>query len=179
MSHTITVNGLTFRPFLSQEAIEERIEEMGHQISQDYKGKRVLFLAVLNGAFIFAADLVRACSGEFEISFIRLASYDGLASSGKARTVIGLQESLKGRHVVVLEDIVDTGNTLSGFLPQLEAKGPASVKVAALLVKPEALEHEVKVDYIGFKIPNRFVLGYGLDFDGLGRNLSGLYQLEE
>ncbi|MCB0570571.1 MAG: hypoxanthine phosphoribosyltransferase [Phaeodactylibacter sp.] len=179
MSTTITVHGLSFSPFLGAQDIQARILAMGAQISSDYEGKRPLFLAVLNGAFMFAADLLRACTVDCEIAFIRLASYDGLSSSGKVKTVIGLQEHLEGRHVIVVEDIVDSGKTLSEFLPQLREKGPASVSVAALLVKPEALEFEVPIHYKGFDIPSSFVVGYGLDYDGLGRNLPELYQLNQ
>lgn len=179
MSTTITVNGLAFRPYISAADIQACVEKMGLRISRDYEGKRPLFLAVLNGAFIFAADLIRACTIDCEIAFIRLASYDGLSSSGRVKTVIGLQEKLEGRHVIIIEDIVDSGKTLAEFLPQLQEKGPASVAVAALLLKPEALEFEVPVHYKGFEIPSSFVIGYGLDYGGLGRQLPDIYQLDE
>ena len=179
MSTSIIVNGLSFRPYIGAGEIQARIQTMGRQISLDYEGKRPLFLAVLNGAFMFTADLMRACTIDCEIAFIRLASYDGLSSSGQVKTVIGLEENLKGRHVIIIEDIVDSGKTLSAFLPQLREKEPASVAVAALLVKPEALEYEVPIHYKGFEIPSEFVIGYGLDYDGLGRQLPEIYQLDE
>lgn len=174
----ITLKELAFSQYISRAEIQARVTALGQQISQDYAGKRPLFLAVLNGAFIFAADLVRACPIECEINFIRLASYDGLASTGQVKTIIGLPEGLAGRHIIIVEDIVDSGKTLAGFIPQLEQHHPASVAVAALLVKPEALEHHIPVHYKGFDIPTKFVVGYGLDYDGLGRQLPDIYQLE-
>ncbi|MCB0557680.1 MAG: hypoxanthine phosphoribosyltransferase [Lewinellaceae bacterium] len=179
MKDNIVIHGLTFRPFLSRQQIAERANQLGQRISRDYQGKRPLFLAVLNGAFIFAADLMRACEIDCAITFIRLASYEGLASSGQVKTVIGLQEDIKGRDVIIVEDIVDTGQTMSQFMPQLEQMEPASVALASLLVKTEALECEVDIKYTGFEIPNKFVIGYGLDYDGLGRNIPEIYQLAD
>lgn len=177
MKDNITIHGLSFRPYISREQITARIAELGQEISRDYHGKRPLFLAVLNGAFMFAADLIRACDIDCAISFIRLSSYQGLSSSGKVKTVIGLQDELKGRHVIIIEDIVDTGQTMSQFIPQLQQMGPASVTIASLLLKTEALEFDIKVRYTGFEIPTKFVIGYGLDYDGLGRNIPDIYQL--
>ncbi len=136
-----------------------------------------MFIAILNGSFMFASDLFKELTMEAEICFIKLASYKGTRSSGHVITSIGLDESLKDRHVVILEDIVDTGKTLSEFLPQLADQQPASLKIAALLHKPDALVHPLTIDYLGFEVPNKFLLGYGLDFDGLGRNLKEIYQL--
>lgn len=147
------------------------------EISADYKDKRPLFIAILNGAFIFAADLFRKLDIEAEICFIKLASYKGVKSSGKVITAIGLDVETYGRDVIIIEDIVDTGKTLSQFLPQLVHSQPASLKIATLLHKPEATVHPLKIDYLGFTIPNKFVLGYGLDYDGLGRNIREIYQL--
>jgi hypoxanthine phosphoribosyltransferase len=149
------------------------------ELNRDYAGKRPLFIAILNGSFMFAADLFKAVTIEAEICFIKLASYKGTKSTGNVITSIGLDEPLNGRHVVIVEDIVDTGKTLHEFLPQLFNQQPASLKIAALLHKPEALAHPVKIDYLGFNVPNKFLLGYGLDFDGLGRNLKEIYQLVE
>ncbi|MCB0585555.1 MAG: hypoxanthine phosphoribosyltransferase [Phaeodactylibacter sp.] len=180
MKDNIEIHGLSFRPYISQAQIAEKIAEIGQQVSRDYKGKSPLFLAVLNGAFMFAADLIRACEIDCAISFIRLASYDGLNSSGEVKTVIGLQdEDVKGKDVVIIEDIVDTGQTMAHFVPQLEEMGPASVAIASFLVKREALESDVDIKYVGFEIPNRFVIGYGLDYDGLGRNIPDIYQLAD
>lgn len=175
----IIVKDLAFRPYISAADIQARTAALGSAISQDYAGKCPLFLVVLNGAFVFAADLVRACPIDSEITFVRLASYDGLASTGQVKTIIGLPEVLAGRHIIIVEDIIDSGQTLAGFIPQLEQHRPASIAVAALLVKPDALEHRVEIDYKGFDIPTKFVVGYGLDYDGLGRQLPDIYQLEE
>ncbi len=166
-----------FRPYITAAEINHRIQAMGVQISGEYAGKRPIFIAILNGSFMFAADLFKYISIEAEICFIKLASYKGTKSTGNVITSIGLDEPLKDRHVIILEDIVDTGNTLHKFLPQLHNQQPASLKIAALLQKPEALEHPIDVQYLGFSVPNKFLLGYGLDYDGLGRNLAEIYQL--
>jgi hypoxanthine phosphoribosyltransferase len=148
------------------------------QISADYEGKTPLFLAILNGAFIFAADLVRACEGlESEIIFVKLQSYKGMSSSEEVTTVLGITQSLKGRHLIVVEDIVDTGRTLSRFLTDMEAEEPASIAIATFLEKPAAIIHPIDIAYCGFQIPNDFVVGYGLDYDGMGRNLKAIYKL--
>jgi len=174
---TVQVFDKSFEPYISAEKIAHRVAELGAQISEDYKGQKPLIIAVLNGSFIFAADLFRSLTVEAEISFIKLASYKGTTSTGNVVTAIGMEEKLNGRHVIILEDIIDTGKTLHSFLPEVAQRNPASVKIATFLSKPEALTHEVKADYIGFEIPNNFVLGYGLDYDGLGRNLPELYTL--
>ena len=164
---------------MTAEAINERIRKIAEQINEDYDGKSPLFIAILNGSFMFASDLFKAISIEAEICFIKLASYKGTKSSGHVITAIGLDIDLIGRHVVVLEDIVDTGKTLSEFLPQLEHQQPASMRIAALLHKPEATVYPITVDYLGFSVPNKFLLGYGLDYDGLGRNIPSIYKLVE
>ena len=166
-----------FEPYLSEEQIKNKIHEMAASTNRDYAGKRPLFIAILNGSFMFAADLFKAVTIDAEICFIKLASYKGTKSSGQVITAIGLDTDLIDRHVIILEDIVDTGKTLSEFLPQLQHHHPASLKIAALLHKPEATVYPIKVDYLGFSIPNKFVLGYGLDYDGLGRNIKEIYQL--
>lgn len=175
----IQVHDKNFVPYLTAQAIAEKVSQLALQISKDYAGKRPLFLAVLNGSFLFAADLFRNLSIEAEISFIKLASYKGTTSTGNVITAIGLEESLHERHIILLEDIIDTGKTLHGFIPQLDHQGPASIRIAALLTKPGALQYPVHADYTGFEIPNKFVVGYGLDYDGLGRNIPEIYQLEE
>jgi len=175
----VTVHDKTFEPYLKASTIAARIGVLGKEISADYAGKRPLIVAVLNGSFIFAADLFRSLTIEAEISFIKLASYRGTSSSGHVVTAIGLDESLKGRHVILLEDIIDTGKTLHSFLPEIIQRQPASLRIATFLSKPEALEHDITADYVCFEIPNRFVVGYGLDYDGLGRNLPDLLQLVE
>ncbi len=178
MEHII-VHGKKFVPYLSKEAIEQKCFEMGAQISNDYKDEKPLFIAILNGSFIFASDLFRHVNIEAEISFIKLASYKGTTSTGNVVTAIGLDERIKGRHVIIVEDILDTGRTLYQFLPELYNQNPKSLKIATLLTKPTARLFDIQPDYVGFEIPDKFVLGYGLDFDGLGRNIPSIYQLEE
>lgn len=175
----ITVHDRPFTPFLTSAEIEKQIKRIASEIERDYKGKRPLFIAILNGSFMFASELFKNLNMEAEISFIKLASYQGTKSTGNVITSIGLDESLKDRHVIILEDIVDTGKTLAKFLPTLTMQNPASVKVASLLHKPEALEHDISIDYLGFSVENKFLLGFGLDYDGLGRNLADIYQLAE
>lgn len=175
----ITVHDKTFKPFITKEEISSRVLELGRQIDTDYKGLNPLFIAILNGSFVFAADLFRSISIQAEISFIKLASYKGTSSTGNVITAIGMEENLRNRHIIVLEDIIDTGRTLYSFIPELESRQPASLKIATFLSKPEALEYPVQANYVGFEVPNKFVLGYGLDYDGLGRNLPELYELVE
>ena len=135
-------------------------------------------MSILNGSFLFTADLFKQITIEAEVSFIKLASYKGTSSTGNVITAIGLDVNVKDRHIIILEDIIDTGKTLHHYLPQLESLQPASVKIAVLLDKKEALQYPVKVDYACFEIPNKFVVGYGLDYDGLGRNSKDIYQLQ-
>ncbi len=175
----ITAHDLTFEPFIGEAEIAAKVEALGSQIRQQFEGKRPLFVGVLNGAFIFAADLVRACGIECEIAFVRLASYEGLSSKGKVSTVLGLDFEVKNRHIIVVEDIVDSGRTLHHFMADLQKLEPASASLAVLLFKPEALQMPVKIDYLGFEIPDKFVVGYGLDYNGLCRELPGIYQLSQ
>lgn len=173
----IQVHDKQFQPYLTASQIDKEIRRIADEINRDYKGKRPLFIAILNGSFMFASDLFKQLDIEAEISFIKLASYKGTRSTGQVMTSIGLDESLKDRHVVIIEDIVDTGKTLSEFLPQLVNQQPASLRIAALLHKPDAQTHPLAIDYLGFSVPNKFLLGFGLDYDGLGRNLKEIYQL--
>jgi hypoxanthine phosphoribosyltransferase len=175
----IRVHDKNFEPFLSEEEIARRIKEVAKQLNQDYAGKRPVFIAILNGAFMFASDLFKQLEIDAEICFIKLASYKGTRSTGHIVTAIGLDFDLFGRNVVIIEDIVDTGKTLHHFLPQLHHQQPASLKIVALLHKPEAMVYPLAIEYLGFTIPNKFVVGYGLDYDGLGRNISSLYKLVE
>lgn len=179
MVDTMKVHDKYFVPFLSEEELAQKVNELASQLNEDYKDKRPLFISILNGSFIFSSDLFKKITIEAEICFIKLASYKGTKSSGQVITAIGLDIEIKGRHVVILEDIIDTGKTMSQFLPQLFNQQPASVKIAVLLHKPEATVFPVNIDYTCFSIPNKFVLGYGLDYDGLGRNIASLYQLKE
>ena len=173
----IKVHDKIFETYLSEETIQQKIKEIGADLNADYKGKRPLFIAILNGAFIFAADLFKQLEIDAEICFIKLVSYRGMKSTGKIITSIGLVDDLFGRDVILVEDIVDTGKTLHQFLPKLMHQQPASLRIAALLHKPAASVFPIKIDYLGFSIPDKFVVGYGLDFDGLGRNLREIYQL--
>jgi hypoxanthine phosphoribosyltransferase len=175
---TIQVLDKTFEPYLKEAAIQEKITELAVQLNQDYEGKRPLFLSVLNGSFLFTADLFKQITIEAEVSFIKLASYKGTSSTGNVITAIGLDINVKDRHIIILEDIIDTGKTLHHYLPQLESMQPASVKIAVLLNKKEALIYPVQIDYACFDIPNKFVVGYGLDYGGLGRNSRDIYQLK-
>lgn len=173
----IKLHDKNFDTYLSEQQIQEKIKDIAAQINDDYKDKRPLFIAILNGSFMFAADLFKYLTIDAEISFIKLVSYKGMKSSGNVITSIGLEADLFGREVIIVEDIVDTGKTLHEFLPKLDHQQPKSLKIAALLHKPEALQFPLKIDYLGFSIPNKFVVGYGLDYDGLGRNFKEIYQL--
>ena len=168
-----------FVPYLSEQIIQEKISELAIQLNKDYEGKRPLFLSILNGSFLFTADLFKQITIEAEVCFIKLASYKGTSSTGNVITAIGLDINIKDRHIVILEDIIDTGKTLHHYLPQLDKMQPASVKIAVLLNKKEALQFPVNIDYACIDIPNKFVVGYGLDYDGLGRNNKAIYQLKE
>lgn len=176
---TIRVHDKNFDVYLSEAAIQQRINEMADAINKDYEGKKVYFIAILNGSFMFAADMFKYLTIESEVCFIKLVSYKGLKSSGDVATTIGLDEDLHEKHVIILEDIIDTGKTMHYFLPKLIHQQPASLKIAALLHKAEMTQYEIPIDYTGFVIPNKFVVGYGLDYDGLGRNYKEIYQLAD
>jgi len=167
-----------FEPYLSEEIIQSKISELAAELNVAYAVKRPIFLSILNGSFLFTADLFKQITIEAEVCFIKLASYKGTTSSGNVITAIGLDANVSGRDIIILEDIIDTGKTLHHFLPQLESSHPASIKIAVLLNKTEALAYPVKVDYACFDIPNKFVVGYGLDYDGYGRNTKEIYQLK-
>lgn len=173
------VHDKEFSPFISASEIQTEVHRMAKEINTDYENKRPLFIAILNGAFMFASDLFKEITTDAEICFIKLASYKGMKSSGQVITAIGLDVDLVGRDIIIVEDIVDTGKTLSQFLPQLKHQQPSSIKIAALLHKPDAIVHPLVIDYLGFTVPNKFLLGYGLDYDGLGRNIKEIYQLVE
>ena len=186
MKNQVSYQGMDFVPYITRQTIDNRIAELGQKIVADYKasdpeGADVpLFLCVLNGAFPFASDLFRAAEDlDAEIAFIRLKSYEGTASSGKVKEVMGLTQDISGRTVIIVEDIVDTGRTIHNLVQQLKERGPKDVKIATLLFKPEALMCDVKPDYVGFEIPKKFIIGFGLDLDGLGRNLNDIYILKE
>ena len=176
--NSIKVLDKEFVPYLVEKEIQEKITALAVQLNKDYAGKKPIFLSILNGSFLFTADLFKQITIEAEVCFIKLASYKGMTSSGNIITAIGLEANVSGRDIIILEDIIDTGKTLHHYLPQLLSSGPASVKITVLLNKKEALQFPVQVDYTCFEIPNKFVVGYGLDYDGLGRNSKDIYQLK-
>jgi hypoxanthine phosphoribosyltransferase len=166
-----------FREYLTERTIQKRIEELAQQMNADLTDKEVVFLGILNGAFLFAADLFRRINFPARISFVKLASYQGTSSSGSIKELIGWNEDIKNKTIVIVEDIVDTGNTLERIVDELVIRKATEVKVAAMLFKPAAYTKNIHLDYIGFEIPNDFVVGYGLDYDGFGRNLTSVYSL--
>ena len=173
----ITIKDKTFVTSMPEAQIKWRVKELAQQISRDMEGKNPLFLAVLNGAFIFAADLMREMTIPCEISFVKLASYQGTTSTGKIKEVMGINEDLTGRTVIILEDIVETGLTIKQMIESLGTRNPASIHVCTLFFKPEKLREDLNLEYVAFRIPNDFILGYGLDYDQQGRGLKDLYTL--
>ncbi len=175
----VKVHDKSFEVYIEETRIQQAIADMAVKMNADFKGKKPLFLAVLNGSFLFAADLFKRLTIECEISFVKLASYEGTQTTEKVKKLIGMNENLKGRTVVVLEDIVDTGITINEMMAQLMDHEPAEIKIATLLFKPAAYIKRVHLDYVGFEVPKVFLLGYGLDYDGLGRNLTDIYKIVE
>jgi hypoxanthine phosphoribosyltransferase len=173
----IQLKDKTFTPFIQAATIQARIAQIANELDQEYSEKNPVFIVMLKGAFLFAADLLKNVTTNCEIIFIRLKSYEGTHSTGQVKVLLGIQEDLKNRHVIILEDIVDSGKTLHDFLPMLQQEKPASIKVATLLFKPESLKYDIKPNFVGFEISNEFVVGYGLDYDELGRNLPDIYQV--
>ncbi len=176
---TIQLHDKKFKTYITSDKILEAVKVVAQKISTDLENKKPLFLVVLNGSFMFASDLLREVNILSEISFIKVASYHGTSSSGSVTELIGLSEEIKGRNVVIIEDIVDTGVTLEKLVAVLEKKGVNDIKVASFLMKPDSYKKDIKVDYVGMEIPNDFVVGYGLDYDGLGRNLKDIYVLAQ
>jgi len=167
-----------FEISLPFEDIQKAIKKMAAQMNSDLQGKSALFVCILNGSFMFAGDLMKELElNDAEISFLKLASYSGTSSTGEIRELIGLNEEIKGRTVVVLEDIVDSGHTIADVISQISKKGAREVKIATLLFKPDALQMKIELDYVGVVIPNDFIVGYGLDYDRRGRNLKDIYTL--
>lgn len=175
----ITIKDRQFELFIEQEVIELEIKRVAHQINADLKDKNPIFLAVLNGAFMFAGELMKEVSIPSEITFVRLASYSGVSSTEHVKEVLGLNESIEDRVVVIIEDIVDSGNTMTALMKELEKYNPSDIKIATLLFKPAALVKKLNLDYVALEIPNDFIVGYGLDFDGYGRNLKDIYKVRQ
>ncbi|MGZ4055453.1 MAG: hypoxanthine phosphoribosyltransferase [Bacteroidia bacterium] len=175
---SIVIHGHVFKTKITSAEILKAVGEVAEQINADLKDKKPLFLAVLNGSFMFAADLMKKVTIECEISFVKVASYDGTSSTGKVKQLIGINEDIKGRTVVIVEDIVDTGVTIENVWEQLKSLGVAEIKIATLLFKPAAYTKSVPIEYAAIVIPNDFIVGYGLDYKGLGRNLEDIYVLD-
>ncbi len=175
----VKIKDKTFETSISEEEIKQRVKELAQQLSKDMEGKTPLLLAVLNGSFIFAADLMREMTIPCEISFVKMSSYQGTASTGTVREVMGIDEDISGRTIVIVEDIVDSGRTMKRMIETLSTHNPASIHVCSLFVKPERLVVDVDVEYAAFSIPNDFIVGYGLDYDQQGRNLKEIYTIIE
>ena len=171
----IQIKDKEFALSIPEEEILKAVKEVGLAINRDLEGTNPLFICVLNGAFMFAGDLMKTINIPCEITFIKLSSYDGLYTSGTVKEIIGLNESVVDRNVVVVEDIVDTGITMERILSSLKAKGASDIHIATFLQKPDALQKDIKIDYVAMKIPHDFIVGYGLDYDGYGRNLKDIY----
>ncbi len=175
----VKVKDKTFKTFIPEEEIQRRVKAVAEKLNKDMAGKNPLFLAVLNGSFIFAADLMRYITIPCEISFVKLASYEGTTSTGKIKEVVGINQDLKDRTVVIVEDIVDTGHTMKHMLESLSKHNPESLHICTLLVKPGKLEVDLNIEYPAMEIPNDFIVGYGLDYDQQGRNLRDIYTIVE
>ena len=177
----VTLNDKTFEVTMPEAQIKERVKEVAQQMSRELEGKNPLLLAVLNGSFVFAADLMREMTIPCEISFVKLASYQGTTSTGKVHEVIGINEAqdLTGRTLVIVEDIVESGHTMKSLIEKLSTRNPESVRICTLFFKPDRLKEELTIDYVAFSIPNDFIVGYGLDYDQQGRGLKDLYTLVE
>jgi hypoxanthine phosphoribosyltransferase len=173
---TIKVKDKEFKLSIPAEEINIAVENIAARLNQDLQGKRPLFLVVLNGAFVFAADLYRKIIIDSEISFVKLASYSGTSTTSEVKELIGLNEKIKGRTVVILEDIIDTGTTMQYLISKLYYIGAAEVILVALLFKPSAFRESFRIDYLGMEVPNDFIVGYGLDYDGFGRNYADIYK---
>ncbi|HKK25895.1 MAG TPA: hypoxanthine phosphoribosyltransferase [Gracilimonas sp.] len=177
---TVVCNGETFNIYITKEQIDERINQLGNKLDKDFEGKKPIFIGILNGAFIFLADLMRYVSIPCEVDFMKLSSYgDEKVSSGQVTELKHIDANIEGRHVILVEDIVDTGLSMKFMVKKMKEENPASVTVCTLLHKKDATEHDVQLDYVGFEIPNAFVLGYGLDYAQEGRNLSQIYVIDE
>lgn len=175
---SVKIKDKEFGIFIESKEIEKSIDQISEKINADLKDKDPIFVAILNGAFMFASELMKRVTIPCEITFVRLASYQGTSSTEKIKEVLGLTENIEGRTIVIVEDIVDTGNTMTSLLEQFNKLNPKEIKIATLLFKPEALKKELKLDYVALEIPSDFIVGYGLDYDGFGRNLNDIYKLK-
>lgn len=175
---SVKVRDKEFELFIPEAEIIQAIDRIAEKMNIDLEGKDPLFVCILNGSFMFAAELMKKVTVASGISFVRMASYQGTKSTGKIKEIYGLEEDIEGRTIVIIEDIVDTGHTMSLILDQLACDNPKEIKVATLLFKPEALKTEVKLDYVALEIPNDFIVGFGLDYDGYGRNLADIYKIK-
>lgn len=179
MINAVQLHDKFFEPFIREDQIRNRVAELGKEITAEYSGKNPLLIGVLNGSVIFMSDLLRHIDTPCEIGFIRVSSYTGTESTGKVRQLLGMDENAEGRDIILVEDIIDTGETAEYLLNEFNKKNPKSIAFATMLFKPASLKRPIKPEYTGFEIPPAFVVGYGLDYDGLGRNLPGIYQLKE
>ena len=175
----VKIKDKTFQTSIPEAEIRERVKALAQRISHDMEGKNPLLLAVLNGSFIFAADLMREITIPCEISFVKLASYQGVTSTGTVKEVMGINEDLTGRTVIIVEDIVDTGRTMRQMIDSLGTRNPASIHICTLFVKPDKLQEQLDIEYAAFSIPNDFIVGYGLDYDQQGRHLKEIFTLVE
>ena len=175
----IQIHDKEFVPFISRKELDFAVASMAKQVQNDFGDEVPLFVGVLNGAFMVVSDFMKHYKGPCEVSFVKMSSYEGVSSTNEVKELIGLNQDLTGRSVVVIEDIVDTGNTVAALKAIFKSKGVKSFKIATLFFKPDAYLQDVKLDYVGIRIPNKFIVGYGLDYDGLGRNLPEIYQLKE
>ena len=178
-SKLIKVRDLSFRPLISEEAIQQRVKEIANEIETSYAGRQPLFIAILNGAFMFASDMFKQFDLDCEIEFVQVQSYSGLNSTGSVEILSRIKSEIGGKDIVIIEDIVDTGLTMTRFVDFLKKHNPKSIAIASLLVKPDKMEFPVTVDYVGFEIPELFVVGYGLDYDGFGRQINSIYQIAQ
>ena len=179
MNSELILHDKSFSVYIDEETIQKRVKSLADEINNDYQGRSPTILCILSGSFIFTADLVRYFNFPLTVEFVRYSSYEGTKTSGAITKMLGMKSDIAGKDIIIVEDIIDTGFTLSTALTELQRKKPNSVKIASLLLKPEALVHDVPCDYIGFNIPNEFVVGYGLDYDELGRDLRAIYKLKE
>ena len=173
----VKIEDKTFGIYIQDHDIQQAIQTIANEMNVLYADKKPIFISVLNGAFMFTADLLKKIEVPCELSFIKLSSYSGTTSTGTVKEIVGLQEEIAGRDVIVIEDIIDTGITMQKIISQLELKNPASIRIATLLLKPESVKVPINPDFVCFSIPDKFVVGYGLDLNGIGRNLPDIYQL--